>query len=253
MRGAATWVLLRGLTREGRHWGASFPQALRDAFPGVSVCALDLPGNGRFHKLASPASVPRMAAFCRAALQRQGIAPPYHLLAMSLGAMVAVAWAQRHPAELAGCVLINTSLRPFSPFYQRLRPGNYAALLRLALGRSPPREAEATVLLLTSRRAEMHARVLDDWVRYRLDNPVAPANALRQLLAAARYQAPPAKPLPRILILCSRGDGLVDSRCSLRLAERWGCDLVEQPDAGHDLVLDDEAWVVREVRRWVGI
>ena len=35
---------------------------------------------------------------------------------MSLGAMVAVAWANAHPQELARCVLINASLRPFSPF-----------------------------------------------------------------------------------------------------------------------------------------
>ena len=31
---------------------------------------------------------------CRMALEQRGIAPPYHLLAMSLGAMVATEWAR---------------------------------------------------------------------------------------------------------------------------------------------------------------
>ena len=62
---------------------------------------------------------------------------------MSLGAMVAVDWAARHPEELAGCVLINTSLRPFSPWYQRLRPANYGALLRPAV-RATERRASAS-------------------------------------------------------------------------------------------------------------
>ena len=36
----------------------------------------------------------------------------------------------RHPEETRGCVLINTSLPPFSPFHQRLKPGNYLPLLK---------------------------------------------------------------------------------------------------------------------------
>jgi pimeloyl-ACP methyl ester carboxylesterase len=78
---------------------------------------------------------------------------------MSLGAMVAVAWADRHPDELAGGVLINTSLRPFSPWYQRLRPANYLALLGLLLAGDAGRR-ERTILRLTSnRRAQLIAVV----------------------------------------------------------------------------------------------
>ena len=42
-----------------------------------------------------------------------------------LGAMVAAEWARVAPEELAGCVLINSSMRPFSKLQQRLRPANY--------------------------------------------------------------------------------------------------------------------------------
>ena len=79
------------------------------------MIAIDLPGNGALHQRDSPTRVEAMAEHCRATLASLGVAPPYSLLAMSLGAMVAVAWANAHPQELARCVLINTSLRPSAP------------------------------------------------------------------------------------------------------------------------------------------
>ena len=39
---------------------------------------------------------------------------PVYLVGMSLGAMVATDWIAHHPAEVAGGVLINASVRPFS-------------------------------------------------------------------------------------------------------------------------------------------
>jgi pimeloyl-ACP methyl ester carboxylesterase len=47
--------------------------------------------------------------------------------------MVAVAWAERYPQELQRMVLINTSLAPHNPFYQRLRPANYPAIIATML------------------------------------------------------------------------------------------------------------------------
>ena len=105
----STWVLLRGLARECRHWGR-FPALLAEHMPGSQVILLDLPGNGRWNHLRSPLSVMAMAAQCRTELQARGMAPPYHLLAMSLGAMVAAAWATSAPHEVARMVLINTSI-----------------------------------------------------------------------------------------------------------------------------------------------
>jgi pimeloyl-ACP methyl ester carboxylesterase len=115
------WILLRGLTRESRHWG-SFPQSFREQVPNANPVMLDLPGNGRLNTMKSPTTVARMTAYCRAELVRGGVTPPYYLLAMSLGAMVAVDWATNHADEIGGCVLINTSLRPFSPFYRQEEP-----------------------------------------------------------------------------------------------------------------------------------
>ena len=246
----SSWILLRGLTREARHWG-EFPAIFRSAITDAELITIDLPGNGRLHKMASPASVSEMAEFCRAEVRRLNLLPPYHILAMSLGAMVAVAWAAEQPQELAACVLINTSLRPFSPFYRRLKPQNYPALLKLALLGGDEREWERLILRLTSNQVEKHQEVLDAWLSYRREYPVSSANALRQLFAASRYRAPATAPSVPLLILASSKDALVDVRCSQHIALCWHADIAEHAMAGHDIPLDDGPWVAARVRDWL--
>ncbi|MEO8808533.1 MAG: alpha/beta fold hydrolase, partial [Burkholderiaceae bacterium] len=204
------------------------------------------------HAQASPTRVVDMAESCRAALRERGLPPPYHLLAMSLGAMVALAWAHEQPDELQSCVLINTSLRRFSPWFQRLRPRNYSAVLGMVLSRDVAAN-ERTVLDITTRHPTVDkGKLLDQWVRWRSENPVSRANALRQLWAAARFSAPRAAPSVPLLVLASGADGLVDPRCSQCLAQAWGTELRIHPTAGHDLPLDDGAWVARQVAEWLG-
>ncbi len=243
-----TWILLRGLMRETRHWG-EFPALLRAQLPGAQVIALDLPGNGALHRSTSPLSIEAMAEFCRRELGARGIVPPYHVLGLSMGAMVAAAWGALHPGELNGCVLINSSLRRVDPFYRRLRPGAYPALLEL-VGGSPERQ-ERAVLRLTSNRADARQELLDRWLAYRRDCPVSRRNALRQLIAAARYRAPAGRPAPRLLVLASAKDALVNPVCSQHLAAHWKAALAIHPGAGHDLPLDDAAWVAARVGDWL--
>ena len=241
------WIFLRGLTRESRHWG-DFVGQFQAAFPNEAVVLLDLAGNGMQNHRSSSSRVEDMVADCRAQLAQRHIAPPYQVLAMSLGAMVSVAWAQAHPHELAAQVLINTSLRPFSPFYQRLQPGNYATLLRLLLTHPPDEAWERAILRMTSNRASTAALPL--WLQLRRQNPVSRANALRQLAAAARFQAPTGKPAVPTLLLASAQDQLVSVACSRALAQHWACPLALHPSAGHDLPLDDGPWVAQQVKHW---
>lgn len=245
----SAWILLRGLTRESRHWGG-FPENLQQQCSDAVVYTIDLPGNGSLNTQESPLRVAEMAENCRAQLLERGIAPPYFLLAMSLGAMVAVAWANRHPEELGGCVLINTSLRPFSPFHHRLQPRNYLPLLNLLLRGRDVSYRENSILRLTSCHPERPEKQAE-WAAYARQNPVSSRNALRQLLAAARYAAPLVKPTPPVLILSSAQDRLVNPRCSRLLATRWDAAFAEHPTAGHDLPLDDAAWVAGQVSRWL--
>lgn len=245
-----TWIFLRGLTRDSRHWG-DFVDTFQRTVPNAQAITIDLPGNGPLRHLDSPTDVSKMADYCREALKDRGIAPPYNLLAMSLGAMVAVAWAHARPREIGRCVLINTSLRPFSPFYRRLRPRTYLPLLKLVLFGGSGREWEATILALTSRLRGDAAEVLDAWVAFRAEHPVTRKNAWRQLYAAARYRAPAEKPAAALLILASANDALVHVACSDALACAWRCELRIHPQAGHDIPLDDGPWVAAQVRQWL--
>lgn len=246
-----TWILLRGLMREQRHWGR-FPGQLLEALPGATLITPDLPGNGIHHRLASPKTVATMVEFCRHELQARGLAPPYSLLALSLGGMAAVEWASRHPGEIDRAVLINTSMRPYSRFHQRLRWRNYPDIVRALLDGSVEAQ-ERLILRLTSRHGDTLDRegLLRRWLGYQRDYPVARANALRQLWAAARYRAPATRPATPLLVLSSAGDGLVDPRCSHQLAQAWHAEHHVHANAGHDLPLDDGAWVAARVAQWL--
>jgi pimeloyl-ACP methyl ester carboxylesterase len=253
------WILLRGWSREARHWG-DFPAQLQAALGAgsavaspvashlaspVTVRALDLPGNGSRHLERSPARVSAMVDAVRENLSGPG---KFHLLGLSLGAMACVDWAARFPGELAACVLLSASLRPFSPFYERLRPGNLPKVAGLFLEKDAARR-EAGILALTSSGAG--AGLAPVWARYAEDRPVSRGNVLRQLVAAARFSAPLNPPPVPLLVLAGMRDRLVDPHCSETLARRWNAPLVLHPTAGHDLPLDDGAWVTAQIKRWL--
>ena len=106
---------------------------------------------------------------------------------------------------------------------------------------------------MTTRLQRQPDQVIDDWVSIQRKHPVRRRNALRQLLAAARYRASLAKPEPPMLLLCSQGDSLVDWRCSQAISRAWGAPLRLHRHAGHDLPLDDGEWVARNVVDWLHV
>ena len=252
MNPARPWLLLRGLTRETRHWG-DFPARLDARTGSAGFHCIDFPGNGRWHALPSPLSVTAMLEACRTELRSQSITGPYRVLAVSLGGMVALEWARRYPNEVACAALINSSVAPYAPLHHRLRVANYPALLRL-LVTDDAHWRETTVLRLTSRSLDAQSDAGRDvvalWQAIYREAPVTRLNALRQLVAAARYRAtsPPNAPL---LLLASRRDALVNPECSRRLAQAWNLPLAEHPDAGHDLALDAPEWLLDRLVDWL--
>lgn len=241
------WVLLRGLTREAGHWGG-FQDRLAQQLGGrVEVFTPDLPGSGRRHGERSPASAYGLMQAVRSELPP---GPPVMLLALSLGAMVALEWARVAPQEVAGAVLINTSAGGQAPWL-RLRPRNYLPLLGLLRPGATADERERCVLALTSSQPLRHAGALARWVTLAHQRPVSTGNAARQLLAAARYRAPVQPPQPPLLLLVSACDRLVSPRCSQDLARRWNLPVRVHPWAGHDLPLDDPDWALAVIKAWV--
>lgn len=232
-------VLLRGLAREQAHWGA-FPAQLAEQC-GRRVWCQDLPGMGQFYREQSPADMARLAELILPRIRRQHPGP-WHLVAMSLGAMLAVQLAALAPQQVASLVLINTSAGALTPFYQRLRWQQYPKVLHAFC--APVMQRERLILQLTSHRWQpQHLRHAVDIARHR---PVQRLNVLRQLFAASRFHLP-AKPLCPLMLLSGGADRLVDPICSEKLADYWQVRHLQQPDAGHDLLLDAPDWLLSQL------
>lgn len=244
------WVFIRGLVRESAHWG-DFPQRFTAGIPGAVADCLDLPGNGRYWSRESPLSIRETMESVRGEWRAadRGVA---YLFTISLGSMVAIEWVSRYPEEIGGAVLINTSVRGISPLRRRLRWQVWPEFMG-ALVQRDVETRERCIVALTSARSDDSERqaVARVWARIFRDHPVRWANAARQLFAAARYAPPPGRPRVPVLLLSSRGDRLVDPRCTQDLAAAWKLQPQFHPWAGHELTLDDPDWTIQQVRAWL--
>jgi len=260
------WVFLRGLVRESAHWD-DFPDIFRAAIPSARVHLIDLPGNGRHWRLPSPLSLrdtmeavrdealAAMQAQCRSDtsnsmhVKEHGL-QPFFLCTISLGGMVAVEWAIRHSDELAGAVLINTSLRGLSPLHQRLSLRAWPLIARIA-ATADVAKRERLIFELTSSLQNQSPRLIENRVAIHQHHPVQLKNVFRQLWAAARYHPPLGKPPIPLLLLNGKGDRMVDPACTEAMARQWGIEPKIHPWAGHDLPLDDPEWVITAVLDWL--
>lgn len=240
-------LLIRGLTREQRHWGG-FRPLLAGALANP-VLSFDFAGSGELYQQRSPCSISELRQSVRAQLQQAAeFNGKVHLVAISLGGMLAADWAAQYPAEVASVSLINSSARPLSAFYQRLRWQNYPQLLRSVVVNAAKREQ--LILQLTSAVPAQHSGVVANWQLWQQQRPVSKLNALRQLWAASRFAVPPPPQCPTLL-LSSLGDTLVSPQCSRDLARYWQVAHKQHPWAGHDLALDDPGWLVRQLAAFI--
>jgi len=248
---ATRWLLLRGLGREAGHW-AGFADRLHARWPASLVRCADLPGTGARRHESAPTHIAATTDAVRAATAAWRDDRPVRLLAISMGGMVAVDWMLRHPDEVESGVLINTSMRPYSAWWQRLQP-RAAVVLLAALSRRDALARETAILDLTTRLLDAAARqrLARAAAALALQRPIRRLQVLRQLWAAATFDAGPVGPVQPVLLLAARHDALADPRCSQALALAWHQPLRIHPQAGHDLPLDDPRWLLDQIGPWL--
>ena len=248
------WVLLRGLVKEKRHWG-DFIETFQSCFPDDQIVLYDFPGNGLRCKEESETHIIDMVDDVRSHLSENSIEQPVHVIALSLGGMVAVEWMNKYPDECAAAILISTSLRGLNPFYQRLLPSAYVTAFHSLLFSRDARKTETASLKLVSNiiasDSVKRENTINDWVTYEEQCPVSGINGLRQLLAAIRFRVPEQRPEIPILVLSSLQDHLVSPECSISLAKHWDLPIQTHDLSGHDIPLDDGDWVCRKISQWL--
>jgi len=171
-----------------------------------------------------------------------------NILAISLGAMLATAWAEQFPDEVESLVLINSSSAKHSKFYERLIPHNYYRIANIFAGykkRFSVEEIEREILKMTVNSSERRDYALPIWTAESTAHPTSIENFFRQLWVAG-YGFPQKSPVPT-MILCSENDHFVNVSCSKNLAKNWDCPIYIHPWAGHDLTLDDPEWVIEKL------
>lgn len=242
-----SWVFIRGLARGSAHWGP-FIEHFQRHFPRAQVELLDMAGNGTERDRASFMTIEDTLEDMRRRSRFVREGKKAFLFSISLGSMLATEWAQRHPDDLAGIILINTSDRGNSWFFERLRPQTWLEILTILRN---PRDSflrENKIMAITAAGYPD----ADRWAREfaKLPSTTMP-NFFRQLYAASRYHFPRAKPPVPLLLLASRRDQMVNSVCTERIARRWNVAAAFHPRAGHDLPIWAPEWVCEKLEEWL--
>lgn len=100
--GSPTVVIEAGLAGASYH----YEQVADGIAPFTRVCTYDRAGSGWSDPGPSPRSSQRIVEELRTLLKNAGLEPPFLLVGHSLGVQHARLYASRHPAEVAGLVLV---------------------------------------------------------------------------------------------------------------------------------------------------
>ncbi len=235
--------MIRGLFREKRHWG-DFPEILASYLTDCNIHCVEIPGTGELNQLKTPASISGMLEAVRPQVPAR---PPYVVIGLSMGGMIALQWAKRYPNDIQAVICINTSNAAFSAFYERLKPENYWTIVK-ALWQNI-HQRESNILKMVSNR-KIKQQTLNDWISYAQQYPVSKLNFLRQLFSASRFRMHTA-PDSRLLFITSSKDQLVNSHSQSAMAKQWHANEIVNEEDGHDIALDNPLWLSQVIAEFI--
>ena len=225
-------VLVHGAGGNLMHW----PGALR-RLPGRTVYALDLPGHGKSGG-AGRAEIGAYADVVRGFAEALGLVP-FVLAGHSMGGAIALEFALRYPARLAGLILVGTGAKlRVAPEILTGILADFAGTAELMAQWAHGEHVEPNLLRLYIRRLrEVSPRVIyDDFTACDAFDRRADVNRIA---------------LPT-LILCGEADRMTPVKFSQFLHEQiTGSQLVIVPGAGHMVMLEQPAAVAEAVARFL--
>ncbi|HIF9483113.1 alpha/beta fold hydrolase [Photobacterium damselae] len=228
-------ILLRGLFRGSQHWG-NFPRELQNLYPNWTVTCIDIPGNGYLSAKSSPKTISDMVESIRNQRRNKS---KVHILAVSMGGMIGLKWAELYPDEVESLICVNTSAKGFSPFYQRLLPRNYYKIFKALI--SMPYEREKIIYEMVSNRL-INLFIINKWADYSEKYPMTIRNFFRQLLAANNFVI--TQPQCDLHFIASLNDRLVSVKATTAIAKAWNIPPIINDNDGHDIALDNPEWLL---------
>lgn len=240
------WVFIRGLMSGSAHW-SQFLEYFESQFPEDCIHTPDILGNGKNHFMVTPLKVHGNLSGIRNQVFNS---EKKIIVGFSLGGMLGLEWAKAHPDEVAGLILINTSVNR-SKFYQRYRPKAFLKTI-LAAFIKDPFQREEKILDLTSTLSRKEKKIVaKEFAEIEKRHPTKAFNFFRQLIFASQVKLEEKLIHFPVLILNSKGDQIVHTSCAGKIAEVLNVPLITHPYAGHDLTLDDPKWVIEQIQTWL--
>ncbi|MDA9793036.1 alpha/beta hydrolase [Bacteriovoracaceae bacterium] len=239
------WIL-RGLIRENAH-SQFFFDRLKKEYPHINFHGLEVHGNGKYYREDSPTSIEKMVEQVRADYLKINECQKdsdNFLVAISLGGMIGVEWMTKNPEDFNKAIIMNSSLKGYSPIFKRMLPINFPNYAKLLLTTSPKEKEEIIYSMIISDK-KRHTYLIEHWTEIRKKRPVSFSNTVRQILAGAVYTPPKVAPKTPVVIAVGLGDSFVDPICSINIAKSWQLPLVTHPTGGHDITNDQPEWVIK--------